>query len=150
MTTEKRITWLVVVIGLALMTSSLLIPFRNEEGYLPVNTPQLDFFLPASTSLTLASFNGSAKLVISPVDSSLNPGVPIVNITVHPKESVSFDVPARGFYQIVLVGPPGSTQNISYLLFQSGIPLDILSAGIFLVIVGGSAEAYLRLKSVRR
>lgn len=139
-----------VAIGLALIASALLTPYQTEGGNYYVNSPQLEFFLPVPTSLTLASFNGSVRLVVSPVDSSLNPGSPIVNITVYPKETVLFDVPARGFYQVVLVGLAASTESINLTLSQSGIPLDLLSAGSVLVAIGGLAEGYFRFKSIRR
>ncbi len=118
----RRLAWLGAAAGIALVASSLLTPYTGTFGYFSMNQPTLYFLLPVSTTMTMTSFNGSAQLVISPVGPGLSSLSPIVNITVVPKETVTFNVPVRGFYQIALDRPPGATQSAAISLIQTGVP----------------------------
>lgn len=131
--------------GIALVASSLLTPYTGTFGYFSMNQPTLYFLLPVSTTMTMTSFNGSAQLVISPVGPGLSSLSPIVNITVVPKETVTFNVPVRGFYQIALDRPPGATQSAAISLIQTGVPVDLFIAGVALIALGGFVEALARI-----
>lgn len=140
----QRSALLVVTIGLALVASALLTPPAEVAGNSIINSPESFFLIPVQTAVTVGSFNGSATLTISPMDSNNNTQSPIVNLTVYPKETVEFSTPARGFYQLELVNNAESNLSVPLSVDQSGIPLDLLASGLILLIIGSLLFAFLR------
>jgi hypothetical protein len=123
-----------MAVGLALLVSALVSPRQSLATDVIPGTPEWYFFLPVGITVTVGSFNGTAVLQISQLDPNLNVVNSIVNITVYPKESVEFSAPSRGFYQIELTQGPQLSKGIPVVIDETGVPLDLLTSGIALVI----------------
>ncbi len=127
---------LVASVGLALLASSLLLPPASLYGNADVGLGNMYFFLPVEVTITLGSFNGTATLLVSPYYENANLAPPIVNITVYPKESVEFSVPARGYYLVEVANSTAGVQSLQVNVNESGTPLDLVLAGSALVAAG--------------
>lgn len=131
-----------MVLGLAFVAVSVQAPTVGESGNMIMNSPDMHFLLPVSTTVTLGDFNGTATLLVQAVDSRLNVTTSVLDIQVHGLEAVIFSVPARGFYTVELNSSSGGDQSVTFSLYQNGVPLDSLGAGVALIIVGGLVLAY--------
>ncbi len=107
------------------------------------------FFTPSEITVTFGPFDGNVRLIVSALDRNVNPETPIVNITAHPKETVEFTIPSRGFYQVLLYRGPGNSTSIDLTIREEGIPYDLLQAGLGVMVTSISILLVSELRSKR-
>jgi hypothetical protein len=139
-----RVGILVAVVGLGLLISALNYPDEaaSVNGAQITTQPDVNslFFLtPQHFSVIVDSLNGTALLVVAPSDPRLQPESPILNASVHSKDVVFFDVPARGFYYVYFEpasSTTGAGSEVSFDLNSQGVPSDLALTGAILLIAG--------------
>ena len=144
-----RVGILVLAAGLALISSSVALPEMSEGVNLQMGQEAAFpfFLLPTSTTIAIGRFSGNATLYVLPLGSDLNLGKPLVNLTVHGLESVTFPVPSRGYYTIELNSTAGSDALVGIGVTQHGIPFDTVLGGTVLSFVGAGTYLLSRYKA---
>jgi len=150
--TLLRVAFALIACGLALTASSL----ANSGGRIVSPTSYTCtvfiqecayFFYLGRVSMSVNLMNTtSARLIVSPIESDLKLGPPIVNVTLSQKSIVVFDVGNRGYYYIELTSPSGKPVEYFLTLSEGGAATDMLTAGTLTLTLGTLLALGVRLK----
>src|SRR5487761_281931 len=96
-----RLSVLLMVLGISLLSAAIVYPSQNEAIYnVTSGAHHLVFFTPGNVTIVITSLNQTAQLTVSPSDPMTSLQTPLLNISVMNKELVVFTVQHRGYYAI--------------------------------------------------
>ena len=142
---------LIFVVGLAIILVALQTPEASLNLTAPAGTEinQVYFFQPTTLSISISALQGNATLLVQPVNYNSSSGSPVVNVSVIAQDIVTFSVPSRGYYVVAFSDVNGSIPAVSYVVDESGIPPDLLTAGIVLMGIAGILYLILLTSTLR-
>lgn len=144
MRARLRVTISIVVIGLALVTASQLnAGFASTSSITPGTfAPEIYLLYPARASISISVLNGSALLVVAPLDDNISTGPPIVNVSVSHRDTVIFSVRNRGYYSIKFETTSGTVPEVTYTIAENGAPADLILYGGILAVIGVASTVF--------
>jgi hypothetical protein len=131
----------VAIVGMGLLIGSQLTgggtAGTSSPAKAPPNiSPSIYLLIPTTVSISVASLNGSAHLIVSQLNANLTSLPPIVNVSVVQKDIVTFSISARGYYEIEFLTSAGTAPAVTYSLTEGGMPPDQASFGAAVFGVG--------------
>ena len=152
---RTRAVTAVAIVGLGLLIGSQLTgggaASTTSPAEAPPNiSPSIYLLIPTTASISVASLNGSASLVISQLDANLTSLLPIVNVSVVQKDIVTFTIPTRGYYEVEFLTRAGTAPAVTYSLTEGGTPSDQALFGAAVFVVGLAGVALLSAFARRR
>lgn len=141
----------VLIVGLALIVAAELTPGATIVNQTTIGSeiPGTFFLAPSPVSISISSLNGSAMLVVSPLGYNVSELSPIVNISVVSKDIVTFQVPARGYYDVGFESVSGSSGSVSYSVSEGGVPQDLVYGGALIAVAGAVVSGFAWAKARR-
>jgi ABC-type transport system involved in multi-copper enzyme maturation permease subunit len=149
---RTRAFLVLALIGLGLVIGAQITPGGTTFVIRPAGSlvPDINFLLPTTISISVASLNGSALLIVAQITGNLTSSPPIVNASVIQKDIVTFSIPTRGYYEVAFLASDGTPVAVTYTLTEKGQPPDQTFAGSVLLIAGAIALALSVIVSRRR
>jgi hypothetical protein len=141
MNIKLRISIIILVLGIVILivgfqTPSISTSANSISGLTASDASQTYFFQPMNVAISISSLQGSAILLVQPLNENTSPGAPVVNVSVVALDIVTFSIPTRGYYSVVFAYSNGTSVAASYVLTESGVPPDTITAGTVLTTVG--------------
>lgn len=124
----------VVLLLVAIQTSSASLDETISTG---TQAGQIYFFQPMRVSISISQLQGNATLLVQPINYDTSLAKPIANVSVIAQDIVTMLIPNRGYYDVSFVYGNGSSPAVSYVIDESGMPTDLLDAGIILIVMSG-------------
>lgn len=145
----------VAIVGMGLLIGSQLTggatASTTSSAAAPPNiSPSIYLFIPTTASISVASLNGSAHLIVSQLNANLTSLPPIVNVSVVQKDIVTFPIPTRGYYEVEFLTSAGTAPAVTYSLTEGGMPPDQALFGAAVFVVGLAGVALLSVFTRRR
>ena len=154
---RTRALMAVAIVGVGLLIGSQLTgggtAGTTSLAEAPPNiSPSIYLLIPTTVSVSVASLNGSASLIVSQLNANLTSLPPLVNVSVVQKDIVTFTIPARGYYEVEFLTRAGTAPAVTYSLTEGGTPPDqtLFGAAVFVVGLAGVAlvSAFTRRRRV--
>jgi hypothetical protein len=152
---KTRAVIAVAIVGLGLLIGSQITAGGTEgvtsPSEAPPNiSPSIYLLIPTTVSVSVASLNGSALLIVAQMTGNLTSLPPIVNVSVIQKDIVTFSIPTRGYYEVEFLTNAGTAPAVTYSLTEGGAPPDQTLFGTVVFIAGLAGVALVSAFSRRR
>jgi hypothetical protein len=144
----------VAIVGMGLLIGSQITAGGVTEVTSPAEaSPSIlqntYLLIPTTDSVSVASLNGSAYLIVAQMTGNQSNLSPIVNTSVIQKDIVTFTIPMRGYYEVEFVTSSGITPAVTFSLTETGRPPDQTSFGATVFIAGLIGAALVTVFSKR-